>query len=367
MPWTAYLVCAPTPSGVCSKMLGLPGARIHEQESRAVQTLPVGLDDQDLVDALARSWDLTVNRLRYIPKGFGSYHWRAHGSGGRRYFITVDDLDSKPWLGSERDSTFEGLQAAFDTARLLHDQAHLPFVVAPIPARTGDVALRLTPRYSLAVFPFIDGRTGDFDDPLTSGEREQLLHILAALHLSTPAGASRARRHGIDLPGRADLDVALGDLSQPWSGGPFSEPARRQLADKAAVVSDLLRRYDDLAVEVETNAEPVITHGEPHPGNLITLEGRALLVDWDTVALSPPERDLWMLDDGSPDSFAPYSQVTGRAVDRAAITRYRLSWTLADIAAFVALFRSAHQKNEDTEKAWRAFTGTLRQANGPVA
>jgi spectinomycin phosphotransferase len=332
-----------------------------------VHTLPVGLDDQELIDALARSWDLTVNRLRYIPKGFGSYHWLAHRSGGRRYFVTVDDLDSKPWLGSDRDSAFEGLQAAFDTARLLHDQVHLPFVVAPIPTRIGDVTLRLTPRYSLAVFPFIEGRAGDFDDPLSSEGREQLLHILAALHLSTPAVDSRARRHGVDLPGRTDLEVALGDLGQPWSGGPFSEPARSQLADKATVVSNLLRRFDDLAVQVDANAEPVITHGEPHPGNLITLQGRKLLVDWDTVALAPPERDLWMLDDGAPDSFAPYSQATGRAIDGATITLYRLSWTLADIAAFVALFRSAHQRNEDTEKAWRALTGTLGQANGGAA
>ena len=332
-----------------------------------MQTRPVGLGDQELIDALVGSWDLTVNRLRYTPKGFGSYHWLANGSAGRRYFVTVDDLDSKPWLGANRDSAFEGMHAAFDTARLLHDQAHLPFVVAPILTRTGDAALRLTPRYSLAVFPFVDGRTGDFDAPLSSDGREQLLHILAALHLATPVVDSRARHHGVDLPGRADLDIALGELSQPWSGGPFSEPARGQLADKAAVISDLLRLFDELAVQVEANAEPVITHGEPHPGNLITLQGRMLLVDWDTVALAPPERDLWILDDGSPDSFAPSIHATGRAVDDAGVTLFRLSWTLADIAAFVALFRSEHQRNEDTEKAWRAFTGTLEQANGDDA
>lgn len=332
-----------------------------------MQTLPVGLDGQELTDALARSWDLAVNRLRYIPKGFGSYHWLAHGSGGGRYFVTVDDLDTKPWLGTDRDAAFKGLKAAFDTALLLHDQAHLPFVVAPIPTRTGDVSLRLTPRYSLAVFPFIDGRTGDFDDPLSSGERDQLLHTLAALHLATPTVGARARRHGVDLPGRAELEVALTDLGQPWSGGPFSEPSRIQLAARAAAVSDLLRRFDEIAVGVESNAEPVITHGEPHPGNLITLQGQVLLVDWDTVALAPPERDLWMLDDGSTDTFAAYSRATGRAVDDAAVTLYRLSWMLEDIAAFVALFRSDHLRNQDTEKAWRALTGTLEQAeNDPL-
>ena len=41
--------------------------------------------------------------------------------------------------------------------------------------------------------------------------------------------------------------------------------------------------------------ELVVTHGEPHAGNVMRRsDGRHLLVDWDTVAVAPPERDLWM-------------------------------------------------------------------------
>jgi spectinomycin phosphotransferase len=118
-----------------------------------------------------------------------------------------------------------------------------------------------------------------------------------------------------------------------------------------------LRRFDELAVEVESNAEPVTTHGEPHPGNLIALQDRVVLVDWDTVALAPPERDLWMLDDGSTDSFARYSQATGKAVDSAAVTVYRLSWTLAD--------KHSARGSESRKKARdhsRAFSSTVVSA-----
>lgn len=133
------------------------------------------------------------------------------------------------------------------------------------------------------------------------------------------------------------------------------------------MVSALLPRFDELAVEVESNAELVITHGEPHPGNVIALQDRVLLVDWDTVAPAPPERDLRMVDDGSTDSFAAYSQATGRAVDHAAVTLYRLSWTLSDIAAFVALFRTDHRRNHGTEKAWRLFAGSLEHVERGTA
>jgi aminoglycoside phosphotransferase (APT) family kinase protein len=37
----------------------------------------------------------------------------------------------------------------------------------------------------------------------------------------------------------------------------------------------------------------VITHGEPHPGNLMVTDRGPVLIGWDTVGLARPERDLW--------------------------------------------------------------------------
>jgi hypothetical protein len=44
----------------------------------------------------------------------------------------------------------------------------------------------------------------------------------------------------LELPGRRELESALGDLNEPWSGGPLSEPARKLLATNAAYVDDPL-------------------------------------------------------------------------------------------------------------------------------
>ena len=321
---------------------------------------PEGLVEDDLAGGLADSWGLDIGRLRYVPKGFGSYHWLGETLGGQRYFITVDDLDVKPWLGSDRESTFEGLQSAYDTALILHEQARLHFVVSPVPGPGGLVARRITPRYSLAVFPFVNGHAEDWGHPARKEDRDDLLERLADLHRSTPAVAARAPRRGVELPGRASLEAALDEVDQPWTGGPFSEPARSKLAAHTEVVSEWLTAFGDLAARLSTApAEPVITHGEPHPGNLIRSETELLLVDWDTVALALPERDLWMLDDGSTESLAPYSDATGRPVDDTAINLYRLGWTLADIAAFIAFFRTEHGENSGTEKQWTALTESL--------
>jgi spectinomycin phosphotransferase len=321
---------------------------------------PEGLGEHDIAGGLADSWGLEIEQLRYIPKGFGSYHWLGETPGGQRYFITVDDLDVKPWLGSDRGSTFEGLQAAYETALILHEHAQLLFVVSPVPRADGLVARRITPRYSLAVFPFVDGKTGVWGHPASPGDRDELMRRLAELHRSTPAVASLAPQRGVELAGRASLETAVQEVDRPWTGGPFSEPARSTLAAHTGVVCQWLTSFDDLAARVSAaTAEPVITHGEPHPGNLIRSETELLFVDWDTVALALPERDLWMLDDGSTEGLAPYGDATGRPINYTAVDLYRLAWTLADVAAFIAFFRSEHGTNQGTEKQWQALIDSL--------
>src|SRR5262249_50034242 len=110
-------------------------------------------------------------------------------------------------------------------------------------------------------------------------------------------------------------------------------------------------RFDALADRVRgTGAALVLTHGEPHPGNVIFAGDRILMVDWDTLGLAVPERDLWMLDAG--DELTHYTEVSGRPVDDTAIALYRLRWKLDDIAAFVHLFRSPHGDDADTARAW---------------
>ena len=75
-----------------------------------------GLSDRDVVSAVADGWGLDIPSAHYVPVGFGSYHWVAADAGGMRYFITVDDLRHKGWLGASPTAAFGGLRSAFDTA-----------------------------------------------------------------------------------------------------------------------------------------------------------------------------------------------------------------------------------------------------------
>jgi len=312
----------------------------------------VGIEERELRRVLADGWRIDAAAVEYAAVGGGSYHWLVRDREGDRRFVTVDDLDQKGWLGDTRDAVFEGLQKAMGTALALRSRATLRFVVAPIPTLGGETVRRLGSGHAVAVFPFLDGTAGTFGQVLSQRERAELVDMLAALHRSTPAAAG-ASVCQLKLPRRRALEAALNELDQPWRGGPFGERVRALLAARRDQLRLLLESFDQLAGRVAaTGLEPVITHGEPHGGNLVRVGTELLLVDWDTVGLAPPERDLWMVVSETGEGTARYTDATGRPVDPAALALYRLRWALDDISIFVRQLRSPHRHSADTEHWW---------------
>jgi spectinomycin phosphotransferase len=319
-----------------------------------VKARPDEFDESLLVPSLAEGWGLAVEVVEYAPLGAGSYHWVVTDSAGRRSFVTVDDLDHKPWLGATQDSAFDGLRCAFDTAAALADSGLL-FVVAPIPTVRGETLRRIGARHTIALFPFVDARAGRDGQYESREERGDVVRMLVDLHRSTPVVGTFVRKEEIALPGRTHLESAFDELDQTWVGGPFSEPARRAFARHAADVTRLLKVFDRLAPHVASSTKDwVVTHGEPHARNVLIGETDLLLIDWDTVALAPPERDLWMV----ASEAAVYADATGHQANQTAITFYGIAWDLKDLTEYLNVLRSPHPENQDTAHAYHGLTRT---------
>jgi spectinomycin phosphotransferase len=348
-----------------------------------VRDRPAGITERDLVHALADGWGLPAETLRYAPVGGGSYHWVLTSGPGEQWFVTVDDLDDKGWLGRTRPAVFAGLRTALDASVTLRREAGLGFVAAPVPSLDGQSLRPLGDTHTVAVFPFLHGSEGEWDKPLTAPDLDELVAMLAALHSVDPA-AVRLQRREVDLSWRDDLELALRELGRPWTGGPFAEPARELLAAAAGPVRRGLDALDRWARTMPAAENLVITHGEPHPGNTIRVapapatapaanvapaaaggpgpaSGAIMLIDWDTAGLAPPERDLWMVATETGAELRRYTELTGRPVDMAAIELYRLRWALDDLSCFVRDLRAPHRRTPGSEHAWQALQITITE------
>lgn len=137
-----------------------------------------------------------------------------------------------------------------------------------------------------------------------------------------------------------------------WGTGPYARPAWELLRARQRLRA-LVRAYHGLAGRVAARQERmVITHGEPHAGNVLVTGGGLVLVDWDTTLLALPERDLWDLAGVDRAVLHRCAAATGTAIDEQALTLYRLGYDLAEIGGYLTLFRSPHANTADTRESW---------------
>ncbi len=122
---------------------------------------------------------------------------------------------------------------------------------------------------------------------------------------------------------------------------------------RANRIEHMLEEHDRLAEQARQRPDRmVLTHGEPHPGNLIETTDGWLLVDWDTALVAPPERDLWHLQGAEPSIFGAYTSVAHHDVLPTMLDLYRTAWELDDIASLAARFHRAHDDTEDARHEW---------------
>lgn len=224
---------------------------------------------------------------------------------------------------------------------------------------SGDV-LRRFDDFAVSVFRFIDSESDSFGEVFEGADRRRLLEMVGRIHAATDAVPSDLpRRDTLQVPLRKEFFAALDDLDRRWTGGPYAEPARHLLIERSASIRALFDGYDDLAASVADGCDRwVVTHGEPHAGNVMRIaSGGFVLIDWDTVAIGPPERDLWMVEPRDAGDWAVYGGAG--PTDPAALELYRVGWDLGEIAGYTAEFRAPHVEDPNTRVAWGGFNSSL--------
>ncbi|HLS39280.1 MAG TPA: phosphotransferase [Ornithinicoccus sp.] len=316
---------------------------------------PRDLAEADLSALVSRSWSLRVDRLVYLPVGFGSHHWDLRTAQGRRLFLTLDLLDP-----SDPDGHAERLRSALTTAALLAG-GPLPQAVAPVRTTDGAVLAR-APSYAVSLFPFLeDAQEVTALELATGPAREERLDLLCRLHDATGLVRATVRPDDLAVLGRAGLERALARLDEPWGTGPYAEGARELLRSRSGDLGAALEAYDARASRVRRGAAGwVVTHGEPHAANLLRVRGELVLVDWDTARLAPAARDLWMADTGHGE-VAEYRARTGRPVPEEELELYRVHWELSEIALYATDLSRPHVADANTAVAWRELRRFLTE------
>jgi spectinomycin phosphotransferase len=315
-----------------------------------VLTEPDDLSDDDVLEAAQRYWRRPLTRCEYLAKGMGAHHWVGYDDDGEQVaFITADRVET--------------VREPYQAARELRDRGRM-FVLAPVPTIDDDVIAPVGVGWWLSMTPYVAGRSGDGGYP-NDVERTQVANLLGALHSTDlPAHLTRWKPKQ-DWP---DALGALDDLDHVWTSGPYAEDLRGLFGRNEQSIRTSMADFRHLCNEILPGDEPwVVTHGEPHTSNVRWADdGRLLLIDWDTVALAPRERDLGDVLARASVAAPMQAYVRGggpAAAPRAAVLDlFAREWVLDELDVYGRQLRAPHNGNENDRVAIESLHGYLEPA-----
>jgi hypothetical protein len=228
------------------------------------------------------------------------------------------------------------------------------------PSAGPDPVVRVGDRFALAVYPFVDGESFEWGAFSSPEHRDAVLDLMVTVH-SAPVPTDTPV-DGFTIPHRDDLVAALDGIPST-EDGPFAARAAHLITRHAIPIRRLLARYDELV----SRADPsrlVLTHGEPHPGNTMRSPQGWLLIDWDTLLVAQPERDLWGLASQTPSIVEAYASATGVTPRPDMLELFRIRWDIADIAVDVARFRRAHADTPEDAQSFKLLSSLVASLKG---
>jgi spectinomycin phosphotransferase len=293
---------------------------------------PSDLTQEALAAAVRRRYEINAVAMEFLAVGEDAKAWV--------YRVDTEHASTK-YLLKVRART-ESNEAAFAVPRYLYEDG-VPNVVAPIRSTTQSLSVQ-EGRFSLTVYPFIEGSTG-VEAGLSEEHWRALGYLVQQLHTSAfpsdllellaveayrPSAVEVVRRVDRAVSGPSFLDRSAKEVAAFWKSHRHE-------------INTLVERTAKLGPQVEQLSLPlVLCHADLHTWNvMIDRDGELWVIDWDDVIRAPKERDLMFFVGGigaglvEPHEtewfFEGYGDV---AVNPLALSYYRYAWAVQDIGGY---------------------------------
>ncbi len=244
-------------------------------------------------------------------------------------------------------------------------------VIAPRATRAGELFVKFDDWF-LLLSPFVAGVSG-WDVELTPGQWRELGRGLRALHtVELPETMACGVLHETYNAGtRLQVRALLDEMQHSQTNDAISRELLRLAQEKRTVIVSLLRHADELSALLRQQPpRHCLCHGDMHAGNILLADDRLFIVDWDTLVMAPPERDLMFIGGSvggcwnKPQEVQWFMQGYGpQSMDETALAYYRCERILQDIAEFAqALLIDSHSE-ADRREMLQQFASQFDEGN----
>ncbi len=319
--------------------------------------------NETIIACLRTHYGLNVAALTFLPIG-ADRHTAVY---------RADTATSTPYFVKLRSGDFD--DTTLQVPKLLADQG-VQYVIAPFITQTHQLWTELE-GFKLAVFPFIEGRNG-YEMKLGDAHWIGFGRALNAIHTATlPASITdRIPRERFSDYWRTIVKDFQRQALMTSFNDPVAAALARFLRHKSAEISRLVQRASDLAAVLLAHPQTfILCHADLHAGNiLIDATDRLYIIDWDTLIMAPPERDLMYAGGGQfvnhrtpvEEENLFYQGYGETPVNPIGLAYYRYERIVQDIAAYCEQILLTDTGGKDRAKGLQQLTRQF-EPNGVVA
>ena len=328
-------------------------------------------DMEALTRRLHQEYEINIENLTLVHKGFVGYCYIVHCANSDRYFLKLYDDSRLGRINASRLDFYLPLTWS------LHHKGILPNVPYPIETRNGDLKAEFEGQ-PLVLFNFIDGKMVGWEDPLPDDVFVKLAGLVGIFHRSTPEiGIELDCIEDFGIPFEDDMINGLNALENITSRDSWGKQELKKLLlprrDEILGYLDRLKELQKVARIMDK--DKVLCHTDLHGGNLmINDQGDLYILDWEGALIAPPEHDLFFCawEDRFVDMFLPnYQREFGPAeLDSKVFGFYYYRRNLEDLTDWIVriLYENADDEQdrrdlegivEDCVSGWQYFEDTI--------
>jgi len=316
------------------------------------------LEKPDIADALILArleaeFGLRAAEIIFLPLGadLNTSVYRAVTQEGAAYFLKL------------RSGAFDEVTLA--VPRLLQE-AGVEAIIAPLETRAGRLWGELDD-FKLFLYPFVEGKDG-YEVSMSERQWELFGAALKGVHSArVPLELSRRiPREAYSAYWRDRVRMFQAQAEEDA----YEEPAARRLAEimrsQRGEIARVVEKAGALAgLLLETPREMGLCHADIHPGNLLIGKNDGLhIVDWDTLAIAPKERDLMFAGAEGSRERELFMRGYGPAqVDRVALAYYHYARIVEDLAVTGEQLFLSSEGGDDRLQAIEYFESNFRPEN----
>ncbi len=306
-----------------------------------------GIDQEQLMRFVDDAYALEIATASFLPKGEASYSYIATERHGPRWVLKVQ--------GSAR---MVNLEERLRAVSFVHEACGFTQVVAPRRNRWGDYTCCYD-HYTVSVYPFVEGKTIEAASQ-TDAYAYDLASLLGAFHQHGSMLPFPIPKETFDDPFEERILHVLRTVEAP---GQLANPIQERLRDLLLVhrsnvemTLEVMRQFTEAVRQLDLDW--VLTHGDPNWANImVDASGTCRLLDWDDLALGPPEHDLVFFSDRSPERFETflrqYLTVNRQARLHAEVFAfYQYRWVMQEIADYTTRIMFRNVDSAEDEHAW---------------